>query len=229
MAQEVDEKNFIDRFDSDDKLIAKGKVLTTISLVLLVLEASGATMKEANTFIFKIEFAHQDNIAYLLLAAVVYLTVRYRNYAKPYHNELFLLWSERMMKNRDVFFYSHREEVVKGLLGDAFDVFGGDEPGIQNSTYVVSGFLRRGINYPAVWRCESEDGKLLEEYYDEYFSLLYFNKNWNALKYLRLLFTEFKYRLGAFINDREHFDVLSPYMFAGLAILSFFKPWEVFT
>lgn len=229
MAQEVDEKSFTERFDSDDKLIAKGKVLTTVSLVLLALEASGATMKEANTFIFKIEFAHQDNIAYLLLAAVVYLTVRYRNYAKPYHNELFLLWSDRMMKNKDVFHYSHREEEVKGLLGDAFNVWGGDQPGIQHSTYVVSGFLRRGINYPAVWRGESGDGEWLEEYYDEYFSLLSFNKNWNAFKYLRLLFTEFRYRISAFINDREHLDVLSPYMFAGLAILSVLIPWEFFT
>ncbi|MEZ9860527.1 hypothetical protein AB4381_18860 [Vibrio splendidus] len=225
MTKEVDTKSFIDRFDADDKLTAKGKVLTTVSLVLLALEASGATMKEANTFIFKIEFAHQNNIAYLLLAAVIYLTVRYRNYAKPYHNELFLLWSERMMKNKDVFHYSHREEAVKGLLGQAFDLCGGDEPGIQHSSYAVSGFLRRGINYPAVWRGESGEGEWIEEYYDEYFSLLSFNKKWTVSKYIRLLSTEFKYRLSAFVNDREHLDILSPYMFSVLAILSVFIPW----
>ncbi|OCH02167.1 hypothetical protein [Aliivibrio fischeri] len=229
MTQDVDKKSFIDRFDADDKLIAKGKILTTVSLILLALEVSGATMKEANTFIFKIEFAHQNNIAYLLLAAVVYLTIRYRNYAKPYHNELFLLWSERMMNNKDVFHYSHREEAVKGLLGGAFDICGDDEPGIKHSTYEVSGFLHRGINYPTVFRGESGDGEWIEEYYDEYFSLLSFNKKWTASKYLRLLFIEFKYRLSSFINDREHLDVLSPYMFSGLAILSVLIPWELFT
>lgn len=229
MTEERDTKSFTDRFDADDKLIAKGKVLTTVSLVLLALEASGAVMKEANTFIFKIEFAHQGSIAYLLLAAVIYLTIRYRNYAKPYHHELFRLWSERMMENKDVFHYSHRDEIVKGLLGDAFDVWGGDEPGIQHSRYSVSGFLRRGISYPAVWRGESGDGDWIEEYYDEYFSLLSFNKKWTLAKYIRLLFTEFKYRVSAFINDREHLDILSPYMFSALAILSAFVPWDVFT
>ncbi len=224
-----EEMTFVERFDADEKLTAKGKVLTTISIILIAINVTGAVMKEANTFLFKIEFAHQEGITYLLLAAILYLTVRYRNYAQPYHHELFLLWSERMMQDKEIFNYNPRDEVVTGFLGDAFDVWGGDEPGIQDSKYHVSGFLRRAVRFPSVFRGESGDGEWFEEYFDEYSSLLSFNKKWTFSKYIRLLLIEFKYRFNAFINHREHLDILSPYMFAFIAVLSVIVPWETFT
>lgn len=231
MTTKKDEMTFIERFDSDVKLTAKGKILTTISIILIALSVTGAVMKEANTFIFKIEFAHQEGITYLLLAAILYLTIRYRNYAQPYHHELFLLWSERMMQDKEVFNYNPREKVVEGVLGDAFDIWGGDEPGIQDSKYHVSGFFRRAVRFPSVFRGshgEGDDVEYIEECFDEYSSLLKFNKKWTFGKYIRILLIEFKYRFNAFINHREHLDILSPYVFAALAALSVIIPWEAF-
>ncbi|EOB4247420.1 hypothetical protein [Vibrio metschnikovii] len=229
MTIENDKGSLIEKLDVDEKLTSKGKVLTTVSLILIALEVTGAVMKEANTFLFKIEFANQGGISHLLIAAVVYLVVRYRNYAQPYHHELFLLWSNRMMQDRAVFNYSNSEEIVKGFLGDAFDLFGGDEPGIKDSKYTVTGFLRRGITYPTVWRGENPNGDYIESSDYDYFSLYTFTDKWTIRKYICLLIIEFKYRINSFINYREHLDVLSPYMFAFLAIVSSAVPWGTFT
>ncbi|WP_217523250.1 hypothetical protein [Vibrio metschnikovii] len=99
--EQEQENSFIAKFDSDDKLISKGKMLAAISMILIALEVTGATIKEANTFLFKIDFANQNGVTFLLLGAIIYLAVRYLNYAQPYHHQLFLIWSRRMMLDRE--------------------------------------------------------------------------------------------------------------------------------
>ncbi|MFA0264625.1 hypothetical protein [Vibrio cyclitrophicus] len=217
--------SFSERFDNDEKLSSKAKPLTIASAILVALEVTGATMKEANTFLFKIEFTNQAGIGYLLLCSILYLSIRYFNYAQPYHQQLFLLWSERMLGDRKVFGYDPTEEVVTGLLGCSIQVWGGDEPGIQASRYHNDGFLKRSISYPAAFRGNNGEDDI-EEPYEEYIDLLSFDDTWTRRKYLKLLSIEFKYRIDSFIHHREHLDLLGPYLFALLASLSFIVPWE---
>ena len=69
------------RIDSDTGLRAKRKYLTIVALLMLGIQFSGAKLEEANTFILKFSFSHQNGIAFLLLMSILFLLVRYYNYA----------------------------------------------------------------------------------------------------------------------------------------------------
>ena len=57
--------------DNDAGLQSKRKLLTVASLILLALSFSGATIDEANTFIFKIKFANQNGLGILLVLSIM--------------------------------------------------------------------------------------------------------------------------------------------------------------
>ncbi|MBE5136790.1 hypothetical protein HJ040_22100 [Vibrio parahaemolyticus] len=223
--EQEQENSFVSKFDSDEKLASKGKLLVTMSLILIALEVTGATIKEANTFLFKIDFANQNGVTFLLLGAITYLAVRYLNYAQPYHHELFLVWSRRMMLDRELFRFNPHDDCVYGFLSDAIGVYGGDEPGIREARYAKSGFFKRSIVYPT--QHQGEDGEV--EYYDAHINLRSFDEKWTLNMYLKLLAIELKYRVLAFVKHREHLDLLGPYFFAIVSVISVLVPWGNFT
>lgn len=206
------------RFDKDEKLAKRAKQLVWVSAVLLVLQVTGATVKEANTFLFRIEFTNQHGLTYLLLGAVFYLFIRYFNYAQPYHAELFKLSSSRMISNYRIFNYSHEDEPIGGFLCDAIDVCCGDEPGLMKPRYVKSGFLKRSLAYNSRFFDERHG----EVYVTKHINLTKFTTNWTKAKYVKLLWIELKYRVSAFIYHREHLDILAPYFLAVVAVASVF-------
>ncbi|QIZ76279.1 hypothetical protein [Ferrimonas lipolytica] len=201
------------KLDEDEGLQGKRKLLVGLSILMLVINFTGATFKEANTFIFKIEFTNQSGLSYFLLLAVVFLLIRYYTYAHHYHDELYKLWSSRMLKDRKIFHYHYEAERVDGLLANAVNVWGGDEPGIQASKYHVSGIFKRGLLYPT--EHHHEDG--VDEY-EELISLTNFTSDWRREDYLKLLTYEFKYQCAAFFKYRENLDLVGPY-FLGVAAL----------
>lgn len=201
------------KLDGDEGLQGKRKLLVGLSILMLAINFTGATFKEANTFIFKIEFTNQLGLSYFLLLAVVFLLIRYYTYAHHYHDELYKLWSSRMLKDRQIFHYHHEAERVDGLLANAVNVWGGDEPGIQTSKYHVTGIFTRGLLYPT--KNHNEDG--VEEY-EELVSLTKFTNDWRRIDYLKLLAYELKYQSAAFFKYRENLDLVGPY-FLGVAAL----------
>ncbi len=62
--------------DRDEGLKAKRKLLIVASCILLALSFSGATIDEANTFIFKIKFTNQNGLGILLVLSIVFLMIR---------------------------------------------------------------------------------------------------------------------------------------------------------
>ena len=83
----VDE--FRESMDSDKAFQSKRKALVFVSLLLLALVVSGAQIKEANTFIFKIEFSNHAGLRYLLVASVMACMLRYYSYSERYRDQLF--------------------------------------------------------------------------------------------------------------------------------------------
>ena len=202
-----------EKLDGDQGLQSKRKLLVGLSVLLLAINFTGATFKEANTFIFKIEFTNQSGLSYFLLLAVVFLLIRYYTYAHSYHEELYKLWSSRMLRDRNIFLYHHEAEEVIGHLKHAINVWGGDEPGIQASKYHVTGIFKRGLLYPTE---HHHEGGIDE--YDELISLTNFTSEWKISDYLKLLVYEFKYQLLAFFKYRENLDLVGPYIFGLIAI-----------
>ncbi len=198
--------------DEDAGFKSKRRALMFVSLLLLALVVSGAEIKEANTFIFKIEFTNHVGLRYLLVLAVLSCMLRYYAYSEKYHTQLFKFWSGRLLNDSSVFRYDREAELVGGLLGKRIDVYGGDEPGIESPTYKRTGFLERSIGY------RSYHG---EHSYTEYIELNVYGEDWNKADFLKLLRAEMKYRIEAWIKYRETLDLVSPYLL-GLSSLVVF-------
>ncbi len=202
------------KLDTDEGLQGKRKLLVGLSILMLAINFTGAVFKEANTFIFKIEFTNQSGLSYFLLLAVLFLLIRYYTYAHHYHEELYKLWSSRMLRDRKILHYHYEAERVDGLLMHAINVWGGDEPGIQASKYHITGLFQRGLLYPT--EHHHEDG--IEEY-EELISLTNFKDGWRKRDYIKLLGYEFKYQFTAFFKYRENLDLVGPYLLGVSALI----------
>lgn len=211
----VDE--FRSAMDDDAGFKSKRRALTFVSLLLLALVLSGAEIKEANTFIFKIEFTNHIGLKYLLVLAVLSCIFRYYAYSEKYHAQLFRFWSTRLLNDVSIFHYDRESESVGGLLGRKIDMYGGDEPGIRTPTYKKTGFLKRNIGYPATGTHDFYG----EYYYTEYINLNEYTENWSKVEFRKLLRTEMKYRLEAWIKYRETLDLISPYLLGFISLAVF--------
>lgn len=212
--------------DSDIGLQSKRKVLVIICVTLLALNLTGATIEEINTFIFKIKFSNYIGLNYLFLSSVFFLTLRYYSYAQDHHSKLYDFWSNRLLSDHKIFIYDHEDEEVRGFLSPAINIYGGDEPGIMDAKYCVTGVFKRSISYPSSY-VHGDDEKPQD--YIEHISLNKFNKKWKLRHYLWLLTLELKYQLEATFKYRESLDLLAPYLLSLVAILSYFFKSEILT
>jgi len=204
------------RIDADEGLKSKRKMLTITSLILLALSISGAKIEEANSFIFNIKFESQSGIGVLLVFSVLFLMVRYFNYAKPYHNELFRLWSDRMLLHPYFFLRCHHSDDASGLLAQKFP----KESRFDDMPH-VSDDLEEGNHawsykcFPPFVRSFSFSWNDRYDYYDKDVFIGWGN-------YLKVLGFEAKYQFESFFTHRENLDILAPYMLALVAISSYF-------
>lgn len=214
----MDINRFREAIDSDEGLKSKRKILISLCVILIGLNFSGATLHEANTFIFKIKFTNHENILYLFAISILFLTLRYYGYAKSYHDQLFLFWSKRMLSDYRVFCYTPKEEDISGLLSKRIDIWPGDEPGIQSPNYKINGIFQRNLTY---------ETKGYDEVHGEYsyqsdIELNAYKDKWNRKDYFELLSYEARYQLEALFKYRETLDLLFPYIISFIALFSFF-------
>ena len=212
----LDRDEYRKKLDSDKGLAAKRKALVITSLLLLVLSISGAAIKEANTFIFRVEFSNHAGLTFLLGVAVVILMLRYYTYAQSYHYQLFNFWSERLLSDYRVFSYDSHEEEVNGLIGKAVNVWGGNESGIQAAKYKKVGLLKRNLTYKSHGYDEYHGGFG----YNENIELNSYSEKWTKSDFKNLLRFEFIYRVEGIFKHREYLDLMSPYLLGFCALLS---------
>ncbi|MBA6336664.1 hypothetical protein H4J57_05550 [Colwellia sp. BRX8-7] len=227
------------RIDADEGLKAKRKLLTVVSLILLAIAFSGAKVVEANTFIMKISFTNQNGIAYLLLLSIAFLMIRYYNYARPYHDELYEAWTQRMLN--DDYFHRYHEEAGEsdGLIHDLYpnslevDIYQQSCSGTKTK-YSCSHLFGRHIEYTWMsgvgsgyenWatvnlmRIKSEETKKEDKKV---------TKNRVNLKpYFKILSYELRYRTTRFLTHRENLDIIAPYLLGCFSILCFIFSKEI--
>ena len=194
--------------DADEGLKSKRKLLTITSLILLALTFSGAKVEEANTFILKLKFDNQNGIAILLVLAIVFLLIRYYNYAKPYHEKLFREWSDRMLKESYFHQSCHHSETVTGLVHDLAPkkaIADQIDPWTWYKFHYESEIFKCGIRYSWTDQHESHNE--------------FVNVGWK--NYLKVMGYEVKYRILRYFNHRENLDILAPYALGVVAISSY--------
>jgi|GEM_PF-1082823 len=208
---------FTTAFDTDDGLCTKRKLLVVSSMLLLAMTFTGAKITEANTFIFKITFAHQNGLATLLAISVIFLMIRYYNYAKPYHDKLYFIWSQRLV--RQPFFYSSDPNGFDddGICAisrcSELDAHLHQEIQSWNFHYSYGWPFTRYIEH--IW---SYGGPENEDRFDS----VNIYKMFGFKIYLICLWLEAKEQVKSFFTHRENLDILSPYMLGYLALASFY-------
>ncbi|EFI63637.1 MULTISPECIES: hypothetical protein [Comamonas] len=218
---------FRDQFDNDKGLQSVRKLLVTTCMIFLALNLTGASIEEANTFIFKIKFSNYKGLSYLFAATIIFLTIRYYSFAQPYHKRINDYWIARLMLDTEFFYYDKQSQEVKGLLQEAIVAWGGDYPGIQHPRYKFSGFFRRSIEYDFLDHFEGEDGRTEQYIGTHEIKLHSFTEKWTACDYKRVFFLEFKYQIDALFRHRENLDLFAPYMLSIVTILAFSFKGEI--
>jgi hypothetical protein len=197
--------------DADEGLKSKRMLLTVSSLVLLALSFADAKVAEANSFIFKITFGNDKGLSVLLVIAVIFLLIRYYNYACKYHNQLYRIWSQRML-NDSFFFYQHPfEHDFSGLIFD-----------LKLKNFDVENAIHGAIDWNSSYMCRAIFVRKIVFYWDDQhdYNEEHVFVGWkNYFKVLRL---EMKYQLNSYIEHRESLDIVAPYILGALAISSYF-------
>jgi len=213
MTDQENSLTIAEQIDVDEGLKSKSKQLTVISLILLALSFSGAKVEEANTFILKLKFENQEGISVLLVFALLFLLLRYYNYACKYHQQLYINWSTRLLRDS---FFSH-----------ALDSHGYEYGGViheVNSKVDIDALRYEGCEYKCTYKCEYIFiRRVVYNWYDESNDDYREEEvNISKLNYVKALRLEAKYQLDSFIKHRENLDIIAPYILGILAISSYF-------
>lgn len=205
------------RIDKDEGLRSKRRMLTITSLIFLAIQFSGAQISEINAYIFKLKFSSQNGIQVFLLAAIIFLLIRYYSYARSYHSELKKLWFTSMLASEGYFSCCDYSGECGGILykkADSYlnlDALGYDEhSSYEGHEYVCKILLRRyfRVHWIDGGHENSKDFNVLSEF--------------GLGQYFLILANEIRYQFKSFLIDRENMDIVSPYLFGILALLSFF-------
>ena len=212
MSDKEVEKSIAEEIDADEGLKSKRKLLTISSLVLLALSFSSARVEEANTFLVKLKFDNQDGLGILLVLGVLFLFIRYFNYASKYHQKLFKAWSDRLLRDD---YCSIKHPFENEGTGLTFELLPKKSIAIDEERGELVNWT---VSYESNWLVVK---KIKYKWFDEY------DKNNKSIRigwphYPKVLLLETKYRFFSFITYREHLDIFAPYLLGGLAILSFF-------
>ena len=210
--------SFSSKISADEGYQKKRKYLVLTSILLLAISASGASVLEANTFILRIEFENREVFAHLLLAACIFLTVRYYGYAQIYHDRLANRWKKRTMSDSRVYMFDHVEYSDYGMLSDLVAQHNRNYPDEPDFTYIARFPFRRELHFFEHFD-HPDTGEPL--YYTEKVSLLAFNDVWKVRDYLKLLRIEIDYRFETAFKTREYLDVFYPYLLSAVASLAY--------
>ncbi len=213
------------KIDEDLALASSRKYLVVTSLVLLALLFSGATVTEANTFIFKLTFTKANGIADLLLLSIAFLLIKYYSNAAKYHKVIYEDWTERVVKHP--FFYwvcehsdgqsGHIVDIAPDYAGFNDQSFGYEENEKVNWKLHTNFLLNAQIQYDLFNR----HGHMQDD-------RVYVVRLKRPIKSLQALWVIFKHWLETQTRFRESLEIYAPYFIAFFtAILAISKKLAV--
>jgi hypothetical protein len=213
----------IDAIDVDEGLKSKRKLLTIASITLLALSFSGAKIEEANSFIFKIKFLHQNGLAILLVLSIIFLMIRYYNYAKKYHDGLYSIWSARLINRR--FFYNrgpHHHDDDAGIVAES------------RCSELNTQLLQENFTWDYKYKCGWPFTRYIDhswghiEHTDEdSWEQINIMKRFGVKVYFKSIGFEAIEQTKSFFTHRENLDILAPYLIGCAAIASYYFNTEL--
>lgn len=206
--------------DEDKGFKSQRNIITYISLVILAINFSGATIKEANTFLFNIVFSHAQGLMVLLSAALAFSLIRYLNYSHKYAMVLSSFWKERFLNDYRIQHFDNETYEVGGLFGgiisSARDHHFQDQEKWGETTSASESYITHINPFKRVYKSEWSIIKKNESS-STYFPVFKYLGFWNFLKVWQI---ETSYRLNALVYHRESLDIFAPMFLAAFAYLS---------
>ncbi|MGP9800995.1 hypothetical protein [Rheinheimera sp. NSM] len=206
--EESDKSDLISKINEDNNVVSNRKLIAIFSFILLAISLSGAVIKEANTFIFKIEFSNPLNLTHLLAFFLIVITLRYYTYASKFHKELRDAWVDDLFENGGFFYYDVEEQEFRGRM--SWHMYQESANDIEKSKYTYSCkfFFVRYIYYSP------------QQYPNSRFKieLTKFTDKWRLKDYLYLLLCELKYQMKHTLLRSEGVELFSPYFLSIIAL-----------
>jgi hypothetical protein len=207
----------IDAIDADEGLKSKRKLLTIASVTLLALSFSGAKIEEANSFIFKIKFLHQNGLAILLVLSIIFLMIRYYNYAKKYHYRLYSIWSSRLISRTFFYSRSYHSDDDAGIVAES------------RCSELDAQLLQENIRWAYEYKCGWPFTRFIDhswgnnEHPDEdRLDQVNIMHRFGVKVYLKSIGFEAIEQTKSFFTHRENLDILAPYFIGCAAIASYY-------
>lgn len=214
--------DLIKAIDADEGLKGKRKFLTVTSIILLALSFTGAQVQEANTFILKLKFANQNGLGILFVLSILFLMVRYYNYAKPYHDKLYERWTKRLLAKPH--FYSHcpHSDEDDGIVADS------------RCSELDAHYRQSDVRWDYSYKCGKPFVRYLvhvwgyNQYEDEdRMEQVNIYSRFGFKIYLVSIWLEAKEQFKSFFTHRENLDILAPYLLGIFAIASYYFSAEL--
>ena len=210
-------KAFHKTLDDDKGLKSKRQMVVYVALVTLALTLSAATVKEANTFLFKLDFLKPEGLMALLFIANIFCFIRYQNYSAPHEQTLNNIWQMRLLSDPRVKNVNHEERCFEGILEDIYTkIYDDNNDKPVEETYTIE------IKYKSKfiflrYLIVSYDHREYDNTTIKSHNLL---TEINLFPYLKLLWVEIDLRGRFIINNRETLDLLAPKLISIVAFLS---------
>lgn len=213
-------KEFRDEIDADTGLASKRKLLVVTSIILLAMQFTGAKVLEANTFILKVSFTDSKGLGLFFILAIVFLILRYYNYAKLYQDKLFGFWTKEMLMDDFFYLYNPYENEATGLLSylepeevdsDRYDMQRKTDQqniGMSHAYICKKKPFSRTVSYS--WSNLNDDINVEVEA----FKKVCIKCSFNIFK------LEAYYQIKSWLTRRETLDLYSPYIIGLFAIFS---------
>lgn len=202
--------------DSDKHYLRSRRMLIAISLVLLITTMGGAQIYEINTFIFKLGFAHPENLFNILLWTAGFLLIRYYNNAAKYHKEIAEIWHRKLLDDNFINYYNEHASEFGGM---AIDIAPSEVPfgesydsgnGYENYQVDISLETRAFFNSAFVYEYSTEFEHRICS------SPIYSCKNFRG--YFESLWLIISYWWDAQFRNNDSLTLYGPYLIAFMAI-----------
>jgi len=200
----------MENLKNDTELKSKRKMLIWVALILLTICMTGATITEANTFLFKISFKKAENLSFMLFVATILLTVRYHNYAAKHLSALYDQWTTQMLETS--YFLNHNPEgdEPSGLLSKLIDF----TPHLQHGACGQYSFeyVRHVFNRKIIYVYSAM------EHPDEMCTHHDIRKSLGFWIFLKTFWYELKFQKKIIVSQPEWIDLLGAYIISAVSI-----------
>ena len=219
MTEQEKLEEFHKDLNNDKGLKSKRQLVTYISLVILAINLSGATIQEANTFLFKIEFMSPEGLNILLACTLFFGLIRYYNYSHKYTKKLTTLWKGRFLSDSRVLYFHNDGESYYGILSPFANKVFMDNYADLHKNIISNIDTEYKIHWLPFYRTykKSWQNNQHGEIENQSFKI---NKELSMVELCILIKIEYSYRIEAYFKYPETLDLKAPFLIASLAYIS---------